>query len=172
MRRLLVLSLTALTAGALAGAATAKEGGVELASLPVGLETGEPWSTTLHLLDGAPAVLAAADPGITIRHGETGQELSFAARPSADPRRYEVSLVFPDGGLWTVEAYDGVTGRSYSVGGGRFFVDEPQALPAAAAGNASRDGGSPLWPALGGGLGLVLPAAGAVLLLRRRRPGP
>ncbi|HEX2044277.1 MAG TPA: hypothetical protein VHF23_01475 [Gaiellaceae bacterium] len=164
-----VLSLTALAAATLAGTATAKEGGVEVASLPLGLEAGEPWSTTLRLVEGAPAELAAARPGITIEHGETGRALTFAARPTADPRRYEVRVVFPDGGLWTVEAYDGVTGRSYSVGGGRFFVDEPSAAPAATR-SASEDGGWPIWPAaLGGGLGLVLPAAGAALLVRRRR---
>lgn len=174
MRRLaVVLSLTILAVGALAGAATAKEGGVEVADLPVGLETGEVWATSLLLVhgDGERAIVARAKPGITIRHDESGRELTFPARPTDNPRRYEVELAFPDGGFWTVQAYDGVTDRSYPVGAGAFLVEDPserQAAPAAAR-PVSRDGGWPVWPALGGGLGLVLPAAGAALLLRRRR---
>lgn len=169
MRRLtVVLSLTILTVGALAGAAAAKEGGVEVSSSPVGLETGEVWSTSLLLVHGDSAVVAGAKPGITIRHDESGRELTFAARPTDNPRRYEVELAFPEGGFWVVEAYDGVTGRSYPVGVGAFLVDEPSAQPAAAR-PVSRDEGWPVWPAVGGGLGLVLPAAGAALFLRRRR---
>jgi hypothetical protein len=168
MRRFLaVLALGVLAACVLAGAALAKEGGVELASLPVGVKPGEPWATTLRLVEGTPDMLAAAEPGVTIRNRKTGKELRFPARPTADPREYYVRVVFPGGGLWTVEAYDGVSGRSYVAGGGHFFVDGPARLPVTRRASPLV-AGFPLWPTAGGSLGFVLAAGGAALFLRRR----
>jgi hypothetical protein len=168
MRRFVaVLSLAILAAGVTAGAALAKEGGVEVDGLPVGLKPGDPWETTLYVLEGSPALVAEAAPGITIRNGETGRELIFPARPTADPRAFDVRVVFPAGGLWSVDAYDGLTERSYGIGGGQFFVDgttapvTPRSAPA--------DAGFPVWPTFAASLALVLAAAGAALFLRRQR---
>src|ERR671919_471205 len=120
MRRFLaMLSLAALGAGALAGAALAKEGGLELASLPVGYEAGDPWRTTILLHGDVPV----DDPGLRIHHVETGRALIFTAQPTQNPHVYPVEVGFPD------------------------------------------------WPAVGGGLGLALPAAAGAALFRRRRGG-
>ena len=168
-RMLIMLSLVAVAASALAGPAVAKEGGIELGSLPTGVGPGEPWGTNLRLVGGDAEMLAQAKPGVIIQNMDTGQQVNFPARPSADPREYYVRLVFPGGGWWTLEAYDGVTGRSQTVGSGQFFVDGPANLPVVSAGAA--DGGFPVWPSVGGGLALLLGAAGAALFLRRQRLG-
>src|ERR687897_3399691 len=97
MRRFLaMLSLAALGAGALAGAALAKEGGLELATLPVGFEAGEPWKTTILLHGDVPV----DGPGLRIHHVETGRALTFTAGPTQKSHGYPVGEVFPPGGLW------------------------------------------------------------------------
>jgi hypothetical protein len=95
MRRFLaMLSLAALGAGALACAAHAKEGGIEVASLPVGFEAGEPWTTTILLRGDVPV----DDPGLRIHHVETGRALTFTARPTQNQHAYRVRVVFPERG--------------------------------------------------------------------------
>src|ERR671919_1251335 len=100
MRRFLaMLSLAALGAGALAGAALAKEGGIELASLPVGFQAGEPWTTTLLLQGDVPV----DGPGLRIHHVETGRALTFTAGATQNQNVYPVEGVFPAGGQWNLE---------------------------------------------------------------------
>lgn len=164
MRRLALMSLAALAALALTGAASAKEGGIELASLPVGVGSGEPWETTIRLLGDVPA----GEPGVRIRHVETGRTLTFTATTTKHPKRYAVRVVFPERGFWTVEAFGSVSGRAYTVGPGQFFVAGPEPARVSARNDAA-SAGFPVWPTLGGGLGLLLPAVGTALVLRRRR---
>lgn len=165
MRRFLaMLSLAALGASALAGAALAKEGGIELASLPAGFKAGEPWKTTLLLRGDVPA----GDPGLRIHHVESGRALTFSARPTGNQRAYRVDVVFPEGGLWNVEVFGSVDGRAYVVEAGPFSI-AGQTVAKAPSQAATVSAGFPVWPAVGGALGLVLPAAaGAALFLRRR----
>jgi hypothetical protein len=169
-----LLVLAVVTAGVLAGAATAKEGGVELSSTPAGMKPGDPWTPTLSLIGGSPEMLAQARPGIAIRNVDTGQRLDFRAKPTARPGRYSVEVVFPQEGWYVVEAYDGVTGRSYAVGGGQYYIAAPKSgLPTG--GTTSRqapEGASfPIWPTAAGGAALLLAAAGAAFFLRRQRFG-
>ena len=167
MRRFLaMLSLAALGAGTLAGAALAKEGGIELASLPVGFEAGDEWRTTLLLHGDVPV----NEPGIRIHNVETGRALTFTARPTQNEHAYRVDVVFPEGGQWDLEVYGSVQGRAYVVEAGPFRVAGP-ALAKAAPQVATASAGFPVWPALGGGLGLALPAAAGAALFRRRRNG-
>jgi hypothetical protein len=167
MRRFLaMLSLAALGAGALAGAALAKEGGVELASLPIGVEAGEPWTTTILLMGDVPA----DDPGLRIHHVETGRALTFTARATQNQHAYRVRVVFPEGGLWNLETYSSVDGRAYVVEAGPFRVAGAQVAQASSRA-ATVSAGFPVWPAVGGGLGLALPAAAGAALFRRRRGG-
>jgi hypothetical protein len=168
-RSLIMFSLVTIAATALAGPAAAKEGGIELASVPTGVDPGEPWGTTLRLVGGDDAMLAQAKPGVIIQNVDTGQRVDFPARPSADPRAFYVRLVFPGGGWWTLEAYDGVTGRSQTIGEGQFYVDGPANLPVV--GGSPTGDGFPVWPAVGAGLTLLLAAAGAAFALRRQRLG-
>jgi hypothetical protein len=174
MRRFLgVLVLAALAAGVLSGAALAKEKGVELSSTPVGLEPGEPWTPKLFLLAGPPELFADAQPGVTIRNVETGERRTFPARPTNVPLEYDVRVVFPEAGWYTVEAFGNEDGRSYPIGG-QWLVDAPNAAPgpAAPAPAAGDESPFPVWPvAAGGSLLLLLLAAGAALLLRRQRLG-
>jgi hypothetical protein len=167
MRRFLaMLSLAALVAGALAGAALAKEGGIELASLPVGFEAGEPWTTTLLLHGDVPV----DDPGLRIHHVETGRALTFTATPTQNPHAYRVRVVFPEGGRWNLEVFGSVAGHAYAVEAGPFRIAGPL-MAQAPSQVTTASAGFPVWPAVGGGLGLALPAAAGAALFRRRRGG-
>jgi hypothetical protein len=172
MRRLLsVLVLSVLAAGAVSGAALAKEGGVELSSTPVGKAPDEPWTPTLRLVEGSPELLAQAKPGIAVRNVETGERLAFDARPSDNPRVYDVRVVFPEAGWYTVEAYDGITGRAYEIGG-QWLIEAPDAAPAGGPAKPTAGEGSfPVWPVSAGGAVLLLAALGAGLFLGRQRLG-
>jgi hypothetical protein len=172
MRRFLgVLVLVALTAGVLTGAALAKEKGVELGSTPAGAEPGEPWTTTLYLLAGPPELLAAAEPGVTIRNVETGGRTTFPASPTNVPLEYDVRVVFPEAGWYTVEAFSGETDRSYPIGG-QWLIQGPETAPPAVSSPAGDTSSFPVWPAAAGGsIAFLLAAAGAALLFRRQRFG-
>jgi hypothetical protein len=170
MRRfagLLVLALVA--AGVVAGSAVAKEGGVELSSIPAGTKPGDPWTPTLTLIEGPPELLAQAKPGVAIEETGTGKRYTFAAKPTADPHRFAVSVVFPREGWYSVEAYDGVTGRSYAFG--QFLIEGPESgLPTdAVPPRSTQEGGFPIWPAAAGGSALFLAAFAAAFFLRRQR---
>ena len=168
-----LLVLVLVVAGVLAGTAMAKEGGVELSSMPGGTKPGDPWTPTLTLVGGSPELLAQARPGVAIRELDTGKRYTFAAEPTSDPHRYSVSVVFPHAGWYTVEAYDGVSGRSYTVGGQVYIAAPESGAPKAAIPprRAGEGGSFPIWPAAAGGSALFLAAVGAALFLRRQRLG-
>jgi hypothetical protein len=174
MRRLAGLLVLALVvAGVLAGMAMAKEGGVELSSMPGGTKPGDPWTPTLTLVGGSPELLAQARPGVAIREVDTGKRYTFAAKPTADRHEFSISVVFPHAGWYVVETYDGVTGRSYTAGD-QVYIAAPQsgAPTAAIPPRRAGEGGSfPIWPAAAGGSALFLAALGAALFLRRQRLG-
>jgi hypothetical protein len=173
MRRFLGSLFIALVAAAvLSGTAAAKEGGVELSSTPGGTSSGDPWTPELRLVGDEPGLLAQAKPGITIRNVDTGATRTFDATPTADPHVWNVRVVFPSGGWYGVEAFDGVTGRSYSIGG-EWLISAPEGTPAAPAPSSDTTAGGsfPVWPVTGGALALFLAAAGAAFFLRRQRFG-
>ena len=170
MRRFLtVLALALIAIGVLSGTAAAKEGGVELSSTPAGTKPGDPWTPTLTLVEGAPELLAQAKPGIVIRNVDSGEQTRFQATSTDDPSSFTVRVVFPEAGWWTVEAFDGITGRSYPIGG-QWFIQGPEAV-APAPGPPARDSSFPLWPAVAGSIAFLVAAAGAALLFRRQRFG-
>jgi hypothetical protein len=176
MRTVTVLVLALVTAAALATAALAKEGGVELGSTPAGIGPGEPWNPSLTLIDGTPEMLAQAKPGIQITNLDTGRQIDYAAKATGRDGAYTVRVVFPEPGTWAYSAYDGVTGRMYeyppvTVTGP---ADAPTVkAPAATAKSPSgADGGFPVWPLLGALTGFTLAAAGTAFALRRYRLRP
>jgi hypothetical protein len=174
MRRLAaLLVLAVVAAGVLAGSALAKEGGVELSSTPAGTKPGDPWTPTLTLVGGPPELLAQAKPGVIVREADTGKQYTFAAEATKDPHQFAVSVVFPHEGWYIVEAYDGLSDRSYTVGGGRYFIanSESGTPTAAVPPRSSQEGGFPIWPAAAGGSAFFLAALGAALFLRRQRLG-
>ena len=168
---LLVTMLAA--AGVLVATGLAKEGGVELSSTPVGMHPGDPWTPQIQLVEGSPELLAAAKPGITIRDVDGRDERTFRATRTADPQVWNVRVVFPKPGWYVVESFDGITGRTYPLGG-QWLVQAPTAGGGGAnpARTAPVGGSFPVWPFAAGGAVLVALAAGmaGALAHRRRRP--
>jgi hypothetical protein len=170
MRRVLtVFALALLAVGALSGTAAAKEGIAELSSTPAGTEPGEPWTPTI-LVVGSPEALAQAKPAVVIENVDSGERIRYEARPTDDPMAFTVEVVFPEEGWWTVAAFDGITGRAYPVGG-QWLIEGPQAAPPAVTPAAGDRSSFPVWPAVAGGIAVLLAAAGAALLFRRQRFG-
>ncbi len=151
-RTVTIFMLALLAAAALSTAALAKEGGVELSSVPTGINPGEPWTTDLVLVDGTPELLAQAKPGIQITSLDTGEQIDYPAAPGKGDGVYTVDVVFPEAGTWAYSAYDGVTGRMYEFPAveitGPTVVAKP---PVAATKSPSSAGGTfPVWPLVGG----------------------
>ena len=172
-RTVTTLTLALLAAAALSTAALAKEGGVELSSTPAGINPGEPWTTDLVLVDGAPEYLAAAKPGIMIENLDTGERIDYPAAAGKGDGVYTVDVVFPEAGTWEYAAYDGVSGRMYEfpaveITGPPVATKSPSAVKAP----TSAAEGFPLWPLVGGLAALGLAAAGTALLIRRRQLRP
>ena len=164
-RTVTIFMLALLAAAALSTAALAKEGGVELSSVPTGINPGEPWTTDLVLIDGTPELLAQAKPG---------EQIDYPAAPGKADGVYTVDVVFPEAGTWAYSAYDGVTGRMYEFPAveitGPTVVAKP---PVAATKSPSSAGGTfPVWPLVGGLTAFVLAAGATALLIRRRQLRP
>jgi hypothetical protein len=168
-RALTVFALALLAVGALSGTAAAKEGGVDVSSTPAGTEPGDPWTPTLRLIEGSPELLAQAKPGVAIENVDSGERIMYDAGPTDDPAVFTVEVVFPEAGWWTVEAYSGIDGRGYPVGG-QWLIEGPEAAPPVA-GPSPTGSSFPVWPAVAGGSAFLLAAAGAALLFRRQRFG-
>jgi hypothetical protein len=176
MRRTVTIFLLALlTAAALSTAALAKEGGVELSSVPTGIGPGEPWTTELILIDVDGEVPAKASPGIQITNVDTGQRIDYPAEPTSTGKGvYTVEVVFPEAGTWGYSAYDGVTGRMYEYPPVEISGPQATAKPPTVATKApsSAEGGFPLWPLVVGLTGFAVAAAAAVVFVRRRALRP
>src|SRR5918999_1300809 len=112
-RTVTIFTLALLAAAMLSTAALAKEGGVELSSVPTGINPGDPWTTDLVLVDGSLEMLAQAKPGIQITNLDTGQRIDYPAAPGKGKGVYVVEVIFPEAGTWGYSAYDGVTGMLY-----------------------------------------------------------
>jgi hypothetical protein len=173
MRRTVTVFMLALvTAAALSTAALAKEGGVELSSTPIGKNPGEPWITSLRLIDGSPEMIAQAKPGIQITSLDTGRQIDYPADATKGDGVYTVRVVFPEAGTWAYSAYDGVTGRMYEFP--PVEITGPAAAPTektpAATAKAPRSAGNgfPLWPLVAGLSAFALASAAAVFIRRRQ----
>src|SRR5919106_1827967 len=167
-RTVTIFTLALLAAAALSTAALAKEGGVELSSVPTGINPGEPWTTDLVLVHGTPELLAQAKPGIQITNLDTGQRIDYPAAPGKGEGVYVVDVVFPEAGTWAYSAYDGVTGRMYDFPA--VEITGPAAAPtvktpaATAKAPSSAGDGFPVWPLVAGLSVFALAAAAAVVI--------
>jgi hypothetical protein len=178
MRRTVTVFMLALvTAAALSTAALAKEGGVELSSVPTGTSPGEPWTPDLMLIEGSPEMLAQAKPGIQITNLDTGQQIDYRAEPTAKGKGlHTVRVVFPEAGTWAYSVYDGVTGRMYEFPA--VEITGPAAAPtektpvATAKAPSSAGDGFPVWPLVAGLSALALASAAAAVFIRRRQLRP
>jgi hypothetical protein len=174
-RSLIPFLLALLTAGVLSASVAAKEMNVELSAAPPSLGSGEPWAAELVVEPDAGMREALAEgklrlaPKVLARNDETGETLEFPARPSGEPNVYDVRVVLPSGGTWSIEATDSVTDRAYEFGS--ITVAEDALPPAGTAKSKRTDSESfPLFP-LAGGVVLLVGLGGAALLVRRFRPG-
>ena len=152
--RTLFIALVAVAALALSG--TAAAGGwatVGLSSLPTGVDADEPWNVELTVLQHGKTPLAGVKPTLTIRNVDTGQKKTFAAKPTDRVGVYTVTVVFPSGGTWAYEVYDGFG----QYGGAQTHTFKPVAI----AGGPAGDDGTPLAWTIGGTSVLLL----ALLLL-------
>jgi hypothetical protein len=131
MRRLLIgfaLAALALPAGALGGGwATAG-----LAPPDDGVGPGDTWNAQITILQHGMTPLNGVSPTVTIRNGSTTK--TFKATPAGEPGKYVAKVVFPSGGSWTYEVYDGFT----QYGGAKTHT-----FPAVTIGAADGDGGFP-----------------------------
>jgi hypothetical protein len=172
MRRTVTIFLLALlTAAALSTGALAKEGGVELSSVPSGIGPGEPWTTELVLIDVDGEIPVKASPGIQITNLDTGQRIDYPAEPTSKVKGvYTVEVVFPEAGTWGYSAYDGVTGRMYEYPPVEITGPSATAKPPTVATKApsSAEGGFPVWPLAIGLAGFAVAAAAAAFVVRRR----
>jgi hypothetical protein len=170
MRRLfLVFALAVIGAASLTAVAFAKEGGVELSSIPPGgIGPGDPWTPSMTLIDNQGQLPANPAPGIQITNLDTGRTVDFPATPTDDPAIWNVRVVFPTPGQWDYAAYDGVTDRLYEYPA--TTVMAPKAtLPKTPAPATTSNDGFPVWPLLGGIGGAALLTLAAVLVVRNRR---
>ncbi|HVD25567.1 MAG TPA: hypothetical protein VNB86_06185 [Gaiellaceae bacterium] len=158
MRRLMIglaLAAMALPAGALGGGwATAG-----LAPPDDGVGPGETWNAQITILQHGQTPLAGVSPTVTIRNGSTAK--TFKATPAGEPGEYVAKVVFPSGGTWTYEVYDGFT----QYGGAKTHT-----FPAITIGTGTGGDGFPVFTATAViGLVLALGLLGYVLA-RRFRP--
>ena len=155
MKRLLLgLALAGLLLPAAASA-----GGfatVQLSSLPAGTDAGGTWTPTMTILQHGVTPLDGLQPAVRITD-TTGEIQTFAARPTGKPGTYVADVRFSSAGTWRFEIWDGFSQtHTYSP---VTIGDE---------GNAS----FPTDRVAGVLLGAIVLVGGALVLIRRRRPGP
>jgi hypothetical protein len=170
MRRLLpVLALALIAAATLSAGAFAKEGGVELSSVPFGTKPGDPWTGSLTLI-GSPELVAQAHPTITTKNVGTGKTEVFTPKrdTSGKPNIFHFSVVFPEPGRYSYTVRDGVTDRAYTY---PVVLITPADAAIAKTGGDSNGRSLPLWPIIGGAGGAGLLALAAAVALRYRRFG-
>jgi YtkA-like len=163
MRTSLSLVLVA-TALAVAGGASA--GGWATAGVnqpPDGIAAGAVWKANVKVLQHGRTPLNGVKPTITIRNVETGKSQTFPAKPTGESGVYAADVVFPSGGTWRYEIYDGFG----QYGGARTHTFAPVEV----AGPAGDTGGSLTWT-IGGSTVLALAIAALFVAgLRPRKRG-
>jgi hypothetical protein len=180
MRKALIASALALAA--LAFAAPASAGcwaTVGLAPPPPGTAAGETWTAKITVLQHGRNPLPDADsavPRITIVNGKGAKE-TFAAK-ATDPEAgvYEANVVFPSGGTWRYEVFDGFT----SWNGARSRCAQTHTFGAVQIGGSDGASGSaggsfPMWPFVGGFGALLIGGLAIAYFVRRhgsRAPAP
>lgn len=127
------VSLVVAAAVALVCASTALAGGwatVKLSSSPKGVSADEPWIVDITVLQHGLATqpLCCLKPTVTIRRiaafrspSAVAKPLTFKARPTGRVGVYRARIVFPRGGMWRYEVFDGFT----EYGGARTHTFKP-----------------------------------------------
>jgi hypothetical protein len=149
---------------------------VDLDPPPKGIAAGDVWTAELTVLQhGRNPLPDAADatPTVTIVNGESGERRAFKA-PASDPAagRYEAEVVFPSGGAWSYEVFDGFNtwnGEPAPCAQTHTFASVHVGGPRAAAGEGSAPtaSGFSIWPPAGAVGVLLIGGIALVYLLRR-----
>jgi hypothetical protein len=105
-----VLAALAAPGAAYAGCAAT----VGLAAPPAGLQPGETWRAQMLVKQHGVRPLPGAQPTLTIVNDATGERKTFAARATDKVGVYRANVVFPSGGSWSYEAYDGFVAKDGS----------------------------------------------------------
>lgn len=155
---------------------------VGVSTPPAGLLAGDRWTAELTILQHGRGPLPKevdAKPTVTIVNADTGETRSFPARPDDSAAgTYRAQVVFPTGGSWAYEVYDGFDNwngapvgcaKTHTFGA----VEVDGAVGRAGSGGSGSAGGSgfPAWPVGGGVAGALLAALAVGLVVRRRGPG-
>lgn len=147
MRRIAVAAVTVAVL-AVPAAAAAKGPHATVSSLPVGIEAGQPWRTTLTLAEYGRREAAAARPTVILRSSDrrvTATPKLLSADVPRREARYRLRVVFPRAGRWSFTVLDGTGARRHfrfppAVVGGRSaprsggWVAFPEGSPEEAAG--------------------------------------
>jgi hypothetical protein len=171
MRRFfLVFALTLIAGASFTAAAFAKEGGVELSSIPPGgIGPGDPWTPQLTLIDNEGRLPANPKPGIRITNLDTGRTIDYDATPTKNPAVYTVQVVFPTPGQWDYAAYDGVTDRLYEFPATTVLAPKATLTATPKPVTTSSESSFPVWPLVGGIGAAALLAGATILIIRNRR---
>ena len=109
MRR---LRIAVAVAASLVTAGVAGAGGWATAGLappPDEISAGDTWNAQVTILQHGRTPLSGVEPTVTIRNEKTGEAKTFPAKPTKKTGVYEAHVVFPAGGTWTYEVWDGFT---------------------------------------------------------------
>jgi len=163
MKRIIAAVLAVFGLALLPATSVAKEATVSMTGFPAGgLSAGDRWNPTVYVtIDRQPVEQAQwtggqmPRPQVVAIEAKTGKRLTYTLQPTGKPGYFSGSVVFPSSGTWTYELVSHYSDRVYQY--------RPVTIAAA-------DGGWSL-PAIGGGIALVLAAAGSLFLLWRRRGG-
>jgi hypothetical protein len=147
---------------------------------PADLRAGQAWPVDITVLQHGRNPLpdaAEARPAVTITKAGSGETKTFRAA-SIDPQAgvYRAEVVFPSGGSWSYQVYDGfdtADGQPVPCGSTHTFATLDVGGGSAAAEPGPPAGGSsgfPAWPVGGGIAGALAAAAAVAFLLRRRSP--
>jgi hypothetical protein len=144
---------------------------VGLAPPPAGTAAGDVWRAKLTVLQHGRNALpdaASAVPKITIVNGK-GTKETFRAK-ATDPSAgvYEAHVVFPSGGTWRYEVFDGFTSWNGAPAPcAKTHTFGSVEIAGGSGASASGTGTFPVWPVVGG-LGALLVAGVALAYFVRR----
>ena len=145
---------------------------------PAGIAAGTTWTAELTVLQHGQNALpnaSTARPELTIVNTGTGERKTFVARPTGDPEVFAAQVVFPAGGNWRYEVFDGFTSdgtqpvpcaRTHTFAAVTIGGPAGGSTPPPSSGEGA---GFPVAPAVGGTLAVLAALALSVALLRRRR---
>ena len=161
MKRIIAALVAVVGLAVLPAGSHAKEATVSMTGFPAaGLSAGDRWNPTVYVtIDRQPVEQAQwtggqmPRPQVVATEAGTGKRLTYTLQPTGKPGFFSGTVVFPDAGRWTYQLVSHYGDRAYQY--------RPVTI--------APSGGGWSLPMIGGGIALMLGAAGSVFLLWRRR---